>query len=71
MRHKDRIPDLLEWKRLPDHFYFAKFFDPYIKREFDVIRTADVNNSEQFERAGSFLCKTDRSTQSPPLSKMF
>nr|AAV28764.1 ZNF1p [Cryptococcus gattii] len=44
VRHKDRIPDLLEWKRLPDHFYFAKFFDPYIKREFDVIRTADVNN---------------------------
>lgn len=49
MRHKDRIPDLLEWKRLPDHFYFSKFFDPYIKREFEVIRTVNVNNSEQFE----------------------
>nr|AAN75616.2 ZNF1 [Cryptococcus neoformans var. neoformans] len=44
VRHKDRIPDLLEWKRLPDHFYFTKFFDPYIKREFEVIRTANVNN---------------------------
>nr|AAN75157.2 ZNF1 [Cryptococcus neoformans var. grubii] len=44
VRHKDRIPDLLEWKRLPDHFYFSKFFDPYIKREFEVIRTVNVNN---------------------------
>ncbi|KIR72301.1 hypothetical protein I310_03703 [Cryptococcus deuterogattii CA1014] len=44
VRHKDRIPDLLEWKRSPDHFYFVKFFDPYIKREFEVIRTASVNN---------------------------
>nr|AEG78625.1 ZNF1 [Cryptococcus gattii] len=44
VRHKDRIPDLLEWKRSPDHFYFVKFFDPYIKREFEVIRTASVSN---------------------------
>ncbi|WVQ84001.1 hypothetical protein IAT38_006146 [Cryptococcus sp. DSM 104549] len=44
VRHKDRVDDLLAWKRLPDHFYFAKFFDPYIKREFEVIRTETVNN---------------------------
>lgn len=49
MRHKDRIPDLLEWKRSPDHFYFVKFFDPYIKREFEVIRTASVNNGGLFK----------------------
>jgi hypothetical protein len=46
VRHKDRIDDLLAWKRLPDHFYYIKFFDPYIKREFEVIRTENVNNSE-------------------------
>lgn len=46
VRHKDRIDDLLSWKRKPDHFYFARFYDPYIKREFEVIRTESVNNSE-------------------------
>ncbi|RSH90248.1 putative PHD type zinc finger protein with BAH domain-containing protein [Saitozyma podzolica] len=44
VRHKDRIDDLIAWKRLPDHFYFIKYFDPYIKREFEVIRTENVNN---------------------------
>ncbi|WVQ76766.1 hypothetical protein IAR50_006440 [Cryptococcus sp. DSM 104548] len=44
VKHKDRVGDLLEWKRLPDHFYFAKFFDPYIKREFEVIPTETVHN---------------------------
>ncbi|OWZ60874.1 hypothetical protein AYX15_06876 [Cryptococcus neoformans] len=56
VRHKDRIPDLLEWKRSPDHFYFVKFFDPYIKREFEVIRTASVNNDPEdaiFPRAAT------------------
>ena len=45
VRHKDRIDDLIKWKKLPDHFYFVKYFDPYIKREFEVIRTETVNNS--------------------------
>lgn len=46
VRHKDRIEDLLAWKKMPDRFYFVRFFDPYIKREFEVIRTEAVNNSE-------------------------
>lgn len=45
MRHKEKIEDLIKWKHTPDHFYFAKFFDPYIKREYEVLRTASVNNS--------------------------
>ncbi|OCF76650.1 hypothetical protein I204_02349 [Kwoniella mangroviensis CBS 8886] len=44
VRHKDRIEDLLKWKKSPDHFYFVKFYDPYIKRDFEVIRTEAVNN---------------------------
>nr|XP_019008759.1 uncharacterized protein I206_06441 [Kwoniella pini CBS 10737]OCF47540.1 hypothetical protein I206_06441 [Kwoniella pini CBS 10737] len=44
VRHKERIDDLLKWKKLPDHFYFVKFYDPYIKRDFEVIRTEGVNN---------------------------
>lgn len=45
VRHKDKIEDLIKWKHTPDHFYFVKFFDPYIKREYEVLRTANVNNS--------------------------
>ncbi|KAL7424387.1 putative PHD type zinc finger protein with BAH domain-containing protein [Cryptotrichosporon argae] len=44
VRHKDKIDDLLAWKRNPDSFYFVKFFDPYIKREYEVVRTSSVNN---------------------------
>lgn len=45
VRHKDRIDNLLAWKKMPDHFYFTKFFDPYIKREYEVLRTENVHNS--------------------------
>ncbi|KAL1409778.1 putative PHD type zinc finger protein with BAH domain-containing protein [Vanrija albida] len=44
VRHKDKIDDLIKWKHTPDHFYFNKFYDPYIKREYEVLRTAAVNN---------------------------
>ncbi|GMK59807.1 hypothetical protein CspeluHIS016_0900240 [Cutaneotrichosporon spelunceum] len=44
VRHKEKIDDLVRWRNTPDHFYFSKFFDPYIKREYEVLRTASVNN---------------------------
>jgi hypothetical protein len=44
VRHKDKISDLGAWKKLPDHFYFYRAFDPYIKKEFEVLRTRDINN---------------------------
>ncbi|QRV88660.1 Lid2 complex component snt2 [Ceratobasidium sp. AG-Ba] len=44
VRHKDKIADLQIWKRKPDHFYFQRVFDPYIRKEFDVLRSADVTN---------------------------
>lgn len=44
VRHKDKIADLQVWKRKPDHFYFQRVFDPYIRKEFDVLRSADVTN---------------------------
>jgi hypothetical protein len=46
VRHKDKIADLQVWKRKPDHFYFQRVFDPYIRKEFDVLRSADVTNCE-------------------------
>jgi hypothetical protein len=42
--HRDKISDLAGWKRRPDRFYFNRLFDPYIKKEFDVIQSSDVRN---------------------------
>lgn len=46
VRHKDKISDLQAWKKKPDHFYFQRVFDPYIRKEFDVLRSTDVTNCE-------------------------
>lgn len=42
--HKSKIPDLNAWKKRPDCFYYTRLFDPYIKREFEVIPSEDVRN---------------------------
>ncbi|THV02548.1 hypothetical protein K435DRAFT_749271 [Dendrothele bispora CBS 962.96] len=42
--HRDKITDLSGWKKRPDRFYFNKLFDPYIKREFEIIQASDVRN---------------------------
>ncbi|THH17442.1 hypothetical protein EW146_g3363 [Bondarzewia mesenterica] len=42
--HRDKITDLAGWKKRPDRFYFNRLFDPYIKKEFEVIRSDDVRN---------------------------
>ena len=46
--HRDKISDLSGWKKRPDRFYFNRLFDPYIKREFEVIPSRDVRNREYF-----------------------
>ncbi|TRM57900.1 hypothetical protein BD626DRAFT_438803 [Schizophyllum amplum] len=42
--HRDKIPDLSSYKKRPDRFYFSRLFDPYIKKEFEVIQSSDVRN---------------------------
>ncbi|KAJ2911836.1 hypothetical protein MD484_g8581, partial [Candolleomyces efflorescens] len=42
--HRDKISDLSGWKKRPDRFYFNRLFDPYIKKEFEVIPARDVRN---------------------------
>ncbi|KAJ7255431.1 PHD-zinc-finger like domain-containing protein [Mycena haematopus] len=42
--HRDKISDLSGWKKRPDHFYFNRLFDPYIKKEFEIIQASDVRN---------------------------
>ncbi|KAF8315379.1 hypothetical protein DL93DRAFT_2227431 [Clavulina sp. PMI_390] len=44
VRHRDMISNLAAWKKQPDCFYFYRFFDPYIKREYEVLLARDVNN---------------------------
>ena len=44
VRHRDMIPDLNAWRKTPDCFYFYRFFDPYIKKEYEVLRSRDINN---------------------------
>lgn len=46
VRHRDMISNLIAWKKQPDCFYFYRFFDPYIKREYEVLLSKEVNNSE-------------------------
>ncbi|PPQ64354.1 hypothetical protein CVT24_008423 [Panaeolus cyanescens] len=42
--HRDKISDLAGWKKRPDRFFFNRLFDPYIKKEFEVIQARDVRN---------------------------
>ncbi|KAG6829064.1 hypothetical protein H0H92_005838 [Tricholoma furcatifolium] len=42
--HRDKISDLAGWKKRPDRFYFNRLFDPYVKKEFDIIPSTDVRN---------------------------
>ncbi|KAL7414873.1 hypothetical protein BDY24DRAFT_414071 [Mrakia frigida] len=44
VRHKDQIEDLTKWKQKPDHFFYNKFFDPYIKRELEVVSVSLIRN---------------------------
>jgi hypothetical protein len=47
VRHREKIENLQEWKKKPDHFHYSRLFDPYIKREYEMIRTTTVTNGER------------------------
>ena len=46
--HRDRISDLAGWKKRPDRFYFQRLFDPWIRKEFEVIQATSVRNCTSF-----------------------
>jgi len=48
VKHKDKIADLAAWKKRPDRFYYNRLFDPFIKREFEVILTSQIRNRKCF-----------------------
>ncbi|KAH9944958.1 uncharacterized protein BXZ73DRAFT_95950 [Epithele typhae] len=44
VHHRDRISDLAGWKKRPDRFYFTRLFDPWLRKEFEVIPATTVRN---------------------------
>ncbi len=42
--HRSEIPDLDEFRKMRDSFYFERLFDRYIHRYYDVIPVAQVIN---------------------------
>jgi hypothetical protein len=43
--HKDSLNDAERWKKLPDHFIWAKFEAIYVKRDpWAVVATANIKN---------------------------
>jgi hypothetical protein len=68
--HRDKISDLSGWKKRPDRFYFNRLFDPYIKKEFEIIQATDVRNrtSHLLRMITSKIAKCD--LQSPIISEI-
>ncbi|KAI0794573.1 hypothetical protein C8Q74DRAFT_1366004 [Fomes fomentarius] len=44
VHHRDRISDLAGWKKRPDRFYFTRLFDPWLRKDFEVIPAVTVRN---------------------------
>lgn len=55
VKHKDKISDLVAWKKKPDRFYYHRLFDPFIKREFEVILISDIHNRMYGSLKGCFF----------------
>ncbi|KAI0730597.1 hypothetical protein C8Q76DRAFT_832983 [Earliella scabrosa] len=44
VHHRNRISDLAGWKKRPDRFYFTRLFDPWLRKDFEVIPATTVRN---------------------------
>lgn len=44
IKHRSEIPDLAEYKRSPDCFWFEKLYDRYIQKIYEVIPTSQIVN---------------------------
>ncbi|KAF8909530.1 hypothetical protein CPB85DRAFT_1221968 [Mucidula mucida] len=42
--HRDKISDLAGWKKRPDRFYYNRLFDPYMRKELEIIQSTEVRN---------------------------
>lgn len=53
--HRDKISDLAGWKKRPDRFYFTRLFDPWIRKEFEVIQATSIRNGDFSHYDTTFL----------------
>jgi hypothetical protein len=44
VRHRDKIGDLVGYKKKDDRFYFHQLFDPFTKDNYEVILSTDIHN---------------------------
>lgn len=44
IRHKSEIPDMDEYRRQPDCFWFERLYDRYIQKQYEVIPTSEIIN---------------------------
>ena len=65
--HRDKISDLAGWKKRPDRFYFQRLFDPWIRKEFEVIQSTSVRNRTSPTQNNSSKC-LHHSPQFQPIS---
>ncbi|KIY68025.1 hypothetical protein CYLTODRAFT_431056 [Cylindrobasidium torrendii FP15055 ss-10] len=42
--HRDKISDISAWRKKPDHFYYLRLFDPYMRKELEIIQATEVKN---------------------------
>lgn len=44
VKHKSEIPKMDEYRKVPDCFWWEKFFDRYIQKNYDAIPTSQIIN---------------------------
>ena len=44
VKHKSHIDDLAAWRKEPNHFYYERLYDEYLKREYEVVAIKAYRN---------------------------
>lgn len=44
VRHRDKITDLVAYKKKEDRFYFYQLFDPFTKDNYEVMLSTEIHN---------------------------
>jgi hypothetical protein len=71
VRHRDKITDLVAYKKKEDRFYFYQLFDPFTKDNYEVMLSTEIHNCVY-----RLMCSTQPILmkdliQCPDISKMF
>lgn len=44
VRHRDKISDLVAYRKKEDRFYFSQLFDPFTKDNYEVMLATEIHN---------------------------